>query len=97
MDITIPLWLTLGLAGGLGQLLRILLGLKKAIDADQPIHLQRTFWSAVYGFVWGIVIGFFAPDWRIAFTTGLAATDLTESLIKVAQGSKKKEEAKLPT
>ena len=96
MDITIPLWLTLGLAGGLGQLLRILLGLKKAVDEDQKINLQRTFWSAVYAFFWGIVVGFFAPDWRIAFTSGLAATDLTESLIKIAQGSKKTVEPAKP-
>jgi len=74
------------MAGGLGQLTRSLLGVKKAIDEHQDINVKQLVSSIFEGFVVGLFVGIFAPDWRFAFTTGLAATDVTESLIKVIKG-----------
>lgn len=81
----LPNWALLALAGMLGQVLRVLLGIKKAIEADVKLDPDRIFYSLIYAAFWGAMIGTFSQDWRLAFTAGLGATDVTESLISLVQ------------
>jgi len=59
--------------------------IKKALDEGQEISWKKFSSSVIYGAVAGAFVGMLASDWRIAFTSGLAATDLTETLIKIVR------------
>jgi len=84
-EFVLPAWITLALAGALGQLLRALVGVKKAIDSGEQIDTERLVWTTLYGMFWGGIIGYFCQDWKAAFTSGFAVTDFTEGLVKVLQ------------
>jgi len=84
MYVAIPNWVVYALAGAAGQLVRVLFGVKKAADAGEHIKISRIVWTTAYGMVSGAIIGSFYSDARLAFTSGLAMTDLTESLLKIA-------------
>jgi len=88
--IEIPIWLVLVLAGAVGQLCRSLIGLKKAIDADEYISITRVIVTTIVGMIVGGFAGALTQDWKIAFTTGYAATDGIEGMFKIASGTEKK-------
>jgi len=90
MHVAIPDWIVYAVAGAGGQLVRVLLGVKKAADAGEHIAVSRIVWTTIYGMISGAVIGSFYRDTRLAFTSGLAMTDLTESLLKIAAPAEKK-------
>lgn len=68
------------LAGLLGQLGRILMGVKKAIDNKEEISGKRMIVTALIGMGIGALTGALAEDWRLAFLTGFAGTDSLESI-----------------
>lgn len=84
MDFVIPGWLILVFAGGLGQLLRALIGIKKAIDNEQYLSGRRTVVTILIAMFIGALAGVISNDWKLAFTAGYAATDGIEGCFKIA-------------
>lgn len=94
LELILPGWTMLAVAGSLGQLLRALLGVKKAVDAGETIRISRLLSSVLYAMATGGILGYFTSSPELAFTTGFAATDFTESLISVLQNKATKRESK---
>lgn len=92
-NLVLPVWFTLALAGGLGQLLRAVPGVKKAINKGEEIKISRLLGTLGFAFTTGGIIGYFYGDWRLAFAGGYGTTDFAESLIKVITTGVKKNQA----
>lgn len=88
--IALPAWVILALAGAVGQMLRAIVGVKKAVERGDRISAGHLFWSIVYSAFMGAVIGYFYPDWRAAFLGGYAATDFSEGIVKAISLKKKR-------
>ena len=82
MVIDLPVWFLLALCGGIGQLVRAIQGVYKAVERGEKIQASKLFWSCVFALFVGAGIGFFYPDYRAAFLAGYAATDFAEGLVK---------------
>ena len=81
-------FILLGLMGGLGQVVRIAYGLKQAIDKGKEIDPKRVLVSLIYAFIGGALIGVWTNDYRTAFFSGLAASDIIEGILKAGKGRK---------
>jgi len=91
MIANIPTWFVLALAGAVGQMLRAVQGVKKAVERGEKISASKLFWTIVFAAFSGSVIGYFYPDWRAAFLGGYAATDFVEGVVKAISIKHEKE------
>jgi len=76
---------SLAAAGGLGQGLRSILGLKKAVEAGDKFSTKRLVLTMISGFLTGAAIGIWTNSYRAAFVGGLGSTDILESLVDVVK------------
>jgi hypothetical protein len=86
----IPLWAIQFLAGGIGGLVRGLVGITKAQTFDpKNFKFQWQYFGATL--LISMIVGQFAGvvfngDWRASLLAGYAGTDLIESLYKLSLG-----------
>jgi len=70
-------------AGAAGQFVRGLIGLHKAIQAEEKVDMKRFILSLILGCIIGGCAGFMAGnDIRIAALSGYMGTDFIEGLVK---------------
>jgi len=77
-----PDWMVLALAGAVGQLLRVCVGVKKAVERGEKISPKRIASTLAFAAFSGAVVGYFYPDWRASFLSGYSVTDFAEGLVK---------------
>jgi len=72
-----------GLLGGLGGLVRGLVGLMKALALKRKILWNYYLITIVVALIIGVFIGMiFNFDWRLSLLAGYAGTDILESIYK---------------
>jgi len=94
ITLLLPMWVILAVAGGLGQLVRSIQGVYKAVERGEPIKISKIFWTFCFALFTGAGVGFFYPDARAAFLAGYAATDFVEGLVKGVSIGKSQEPGK---
>lgn len=84
----IPLWMTQFLAGGLGGLVRGLVGITKSQTFDpKKLQFEWKYFSATI--IISMIVGQFAGvvfngDWRASMLAGYAGSDFLESMYKLS-------------
>ena len=71
-----------GIFGASGQLLRSVIGLRKAVEVGADFNLQRFMLTLGTGMLLGFLVGMWLSDPRGAFLAGYAGTDFIEGWIR---------------
>lgn len=70
--------------GGLGGVLRAVVGWVKAIKDKKKFNLPYFMTTSALGVVVGMITGMLLSlDWRLAFVSGYAGTDVLEGIVRV--------------
>ncbi len=82
-------YITAALFGGLGGVVRALVGFGKAMKNKKKFNLVYFLLTSFIGIVVGVIVGMMLNyDWRISFVSGYAGTDVLEGLSKMFKDGK---------
>jgi len=87
-------YLIYGGAGALGQCVRVCYGIYNAVQKGKEVDPKRMISTLLFGAVSGFLMGLWMKDFRTAFATGIAATDVMEGVVKAWTTSTEKKSKK---